>query len=516
MSNWRFSARLAAGFAVVIACAIIGTLTCNISMQSARSSAHLSSGVFMPALNFAAGTQESLLKARGSFTSYVWLVQQADYDSAQANLQNVRAGIQNLQKMVAENTELKVIKPELDKMPGELAAYENALKELIDLRKKNELTMEPVEAVAATGAAFGESADKIKAEISKVANASSVGTASQLSTAVFWSLGILFVGLVASIGIAWYLIKSSNRQLQEVTEQLHQGAEQLVSASAQVSNASQTLAQGTSEQAASLHETSSSTEEINSMTHKNAANAKEAARVLDEAQYNVEAANTQLDKTLHSMQSLSNTSEQVTKIIKVIDEIAFQTNILALNAAVEAARAGHAGAGFAVVADEVRNLAQRCAQAAKDTTALIESSVSETQNCNRDVELVAKSITQVVEDARRVKILVDEVSVGSIEQTKGLDHIAKAITQMEQVVQGSAAGAEEGAAAGEQLSAQAETLQHVVVCLRSFVEGSKEQEKPNHSTATNVKHVAEPKVATVAKKSSPEDWGFSQDGFKAE
>lgn len=469
MSHWRFSARLAMGFAVVIVCAVIGTLTCNVSMQQARVSAHMSSDLYMPALKAANDLQKNVLRSRMSVGA--WLVQQEDYQVLQQRVQSVQAPLQDLQRMVAMHPELHAAKGELDKVSSQFDAFNSAIQALKKVMESNDLSPEAVQLVATTGMAVGETAEKVEAEVSKAAHESSAGTANQLSSAVVWSLAILLVGLVSSVGIAWYLIRSSNSQLQKVTEELNQGADQLVSASAQVSNSSQTLARGASEQAASLHETSVSTEEINSMTHQNAVNAQEAARVLDEAQHNIEVANAQLGKTLGSMQSLSSTSEQVTKIIKVIDEIAFQTNILALNAAVEAARAGEAGAGFAVVADEVRSLAQRCAQAAKDTTTLIETSVTDTQSCNRDVELVAKSITRVVEDARRVKTLVDEVSLGSAEQTKGLDHIAKAISQMEQIVQGSAAGAEQGAAAGEQLSAQAETLQNVVVSLKSFVQG---------------------------------------------
>jgi methyl-accepting chemotaxis protein/methyl-accepting chemotaxis protein-1 (serine sensor receptor) len=172
------------------------------------------------------------------------------------------------------------------------------------------------------------------------------------------------------------------------------------------------------------------------------------------------------------MKEINSSSEKISKIIRVIDEIAFQTNILALNAAVEAARAGEAGMGFAVVADEVRNLAHRSAQAAKDTTALIEESIAKSNEGNKKLQLVAGSIQQVTGSATQVKVLVDEVDVGSQEQTRGIEQIAAAVTQMETVTQRSAASAEESAAASEELAAQAQTLYDIVERVRKLVGGN--------------------------------------------
>jgi methyl-accepting chemotaxis protein/methyl-accepting chemotaxis protein-1 (serine sensor receptor) len=252
---------------------------------------------------------------------------------------------------------------------------------------------------------------------------------------------------------------------------LAEGAVQVASAASQVSSSSQSLAQGSSEQAASLEETSASSEEINSMARKNSENSRVAADLMTQSQQKFVQTNQSLDQSLVAMAEINTQSDKIAKIIKVIDEIAFQTNILALNAAVEAARAGEAGMGFAVVADEVRNLAQRCAQAAKDTSALIEESIAKSNDGKVKVDQVATAIRAITEESNRIKMLVDEVNLGSQEQARGIEQIGKAITQMEQVTQKTAANAEESASAAEELNAQSETLKDIVERLTAMVGG---------------------------------------------
>jgi methyl-accepting chemotaxis protein/methyl-accepting chemotaxis protein-1 (serine sensor receptor) len=282
---------------------------------------------------------------------------------------------------------------------------------------------------------------------------------------------LMIVAVATGGAFAFFNMRSVSRALGQAAADLSEGAEQVASAAAQVSSSSQSLAQGSSEQAASLEETSASSEEINSMATRNTENSSTAANLVMHSQEKFVEANRSLEQMVVAMGEINASSDKVSKIIKVIDEIAFQTNILALNAAVEAARAGEAGMGFAVVSDEVRNLAQRCAQAAKDTAALIEESIAKSTHGKGKVDQTAGAIRAITEESSQIKVLVDEVNLGSQEQARGIEQIGKAISQMEQVTQKAAANAEECASAAEELNAQSQTLKDIVERLTAMVGG---------------------------------------------
>ena len=243
----------------------------------------------------------------------------------------------------------------------------------------------------------------------------------------------------------------------------------------EVSSSAQSLSQGAAEQAAALEETSASMDEMASMTRQNAEHAHTAATLMGDVDGRVRDANAALAEMVVSMGAIRESSQQVARIIKTIDEIAFQTNILALNAAVEAARAGEAGMGFAVVADEVRSLAQRSADAARDTSRLIETSLTNASQGHAKVDLVASSMSGITDGVGQVKNLVEQVSVASREQAQGIDQVSQAVAQMEKVTQTTAATSEESAAAGEELNAQAEAALSAVADLTRLVVGSRRQ-----------------------------------------
>jgi methyl-accepting chemotaxis protein/methyl-accepting chemotaxis protein-1 (serine sensor receptor) len=302
-----------------------------------------------------------------------------------------------------------------------------------------------------------------------------------------WIMLLLVAVGVVVTAVALGMVRRANSALRQSATELLEGSRQVAAAAGQVASASQSLAQGTSQQAATLEETSSSATEITSITRRNAENTRSVSGLMAATAHQVEDANHNLQEMVQSMKDINTSSEKISKIIRVIDEIAFQTNILALNAAVEAARAGEAGMGFAVVADEVRNLAHRSAQAAKDTAVLIEESIAKSHGGNQKLQLVAGSIQQVTGSATQVKVLVDEVEVGSQEQSRGIEQIASAVAQMEAMTQRSAASAEESAAASEELAAQAQALHGIVERVRKLVGGTSaappRENSPGHSPA---------------------------------
>lgn len=284
------------------------------------------------------------------------------------------------------------------------------------------------------------------------------------------TLIIVMIGLILAIGgVVILVVGQINRVLHLTVHELGESAGQVASAAGQVASTSQSIAQGATEQAASLEQTSSASEEIRAISREGVQKTEAAASLVNKAELAYGETNLKLEQMIAAMEGINSSSSKISKIIKVIDEIAFQTNILALNAAVEAARAGEAGMGFAVVADEVRNLAQRCAQAAGDTSTLIAESIARSSDGKSKVDEVAVAIRTLSVEAGQVKHLVEEATTGSRAQTNGIEQVAQAISQMEQLTQSSAASAEEGAAAAEQLTAQSQAMKGAVDRLGALV-----------------------------------------------
>jgi len=284
-------------------------------------------------------------------------------------------------------------------------------------------------------------------------------------------LVLAVVGVIVGIVVAILIVSSIVGPLTKINNNLRDGAEQVASASEELSSASQQLAEGSSEQASSLEETSATLDESSSMLQQTAENTSRATEIAQRASKASDKGSNEMKEMMQSMKQIKDSSGELSKIIKVIDDIAFQTNLLSLNAAVEAARAGEAGAGFAVVAEEVRNLAQRSAKAAQDTTDIIEKNVKMSESGVTVAQRVQEALQEINTQSNELSTLIDQINSASREQTQGINQINQAVSQMEQVTQQNAANAEETASSSEEMSAQAESLNEIVSRLNEMITG---------------------------------------------
>jgi len=397
-----------------------------------------------------------------------------DAERVQENDAKFRATKDDIQRIAAEYRPLLKTergRADLNGIESALATYATSYEQkVLPLCRAHDTTAAMTEIKA-----MGPIANRMEAAIKDIIEAqdgltqAAVAASSGSQSSARWiTIFVLAAMLLVSV-VTFVLNEQISTQLRRIAERIGQGAKEVTSAAQQIATSSQSLAQGASQQAASIEETSGSAEEMSSMTKRNSDSSRSAADATSKVGKAVVDGNQRLQEMLASMQGIHTSSDKISKIIKVIDEIAFQTNILALNAAVEAARAGEAGMGFAVVADEVRNLAQRSAQAAKDTAPLIEESIQNSTDGGEKLKQVAEVMAAITDHASQVAKLVEEVRQGSGEQARGIEQMVKAISQMIQVTQSTAANAEQGASASEELSAQAETLGQVVQDLERLI-----------------------------------------------
>ena len=319
----------------------------------------------------------------------------------------------------------------------------------------------------------------------------------------FLVMSVTITGVVLGALGAWWIVRFVTKPLLRISNSLAGDADQTASAAAQVTTASRSLAEGASAQAAALEESSASLEEMAGMTRRNAENADNAKALANQARLAADSGATDMKDMQSAMHAIQSSSMEISKIIKTIDEIAFQTNILALNAAVEAARAGEAGAGFAVVADEVRALAQRSVQAARETAQKISDATTKSEQGNRISEKVAKSLDEINSKVRRVDELVAEIAVASKEQSEGIGQVTRAVGEMDRVTQANAATAEETSSAATELNIQTVRLKDVIAELTSMAVGSSGRQEAKQVGTTKKTELVLSKKGKIQKAAAP-------------
>jgi methyl-accepting chemotaxis protein len=374
--------------------------------------------------------------------------------------------IEKIQPLIADQRDRQLIDALASQVNQHAESFQK-ISELCDAGKVPQAARVYREQGSAIGGAMENTAAQLMA-VERAAMQNAAATGRHQVDAARWSAVVIdTLGLFVFATVVWTVL-GVTRNLRKVASDLGEGTAQISGAAQQVSSASHSLAQAASQQAATLTANASSAEHVSSMTGKNAQQATSAADLMTVVDQRVLEGARMLDLMAASMREITASSGKISNIIKVIDEIAFQTNILALNAEVEAARAGEAGMGFAVVAGEVRNLAKRSAQAASDTTALIEDSISKSNQGRARLGQISEVMRQITESTTQVKTLVDGVNLGSQEQAREIQAISRGILEMERATQASAANAEEGASASEELAGEVNALRGIAGHLESM------------------------------------------------
>ena len=475
MNSWTISRRIIFGFAAMLLISIaLGAIALWRLSGVSQSVAHLADNTLPSVLTmreYAGATRDNIFAILRYADAEPGEQRRELEDRIAANRTNVDDLTKQYEPLISDNEDRRLF----EEAKRSRAAFVSVRTRYLDLVRQGK-TEEFKKLLTETVIPAYD--DTIKAVSACISHNEKLGMDAGKAGKAAAQSGVQLIGLALAAALVvaglltWQIVRSTTRVLRDLAVNLDQGATQTASAARQVSAASQTLSSGASEQAASVEETSASLEEISSMIRSTADNAEKAKALAGEAHAVAQAGSRTMVEMTQAMAAIDSSSAEVAKIVKNIDEIAFQTNILALNAAVEAARAGEAGAGFAVVADEVRSLAQRSAAAAKETADKIEAAIASSRNGSLSCAKVGESLTQIAGKVSCTDSLVGEIATAAREQAQGIEQINTAITQMDQVTQSNSASAEESASAAEELDAQAASLKDMVGRLRQLVGGA--------------------------------------------
>jgi hypothetical protein len=475
MANWTVGKKVTAQIlAVLIQALCVSCFGLWIAVRAAHRLDVVCSQ-YLPVAELAGRIEREILNARIHFIYFVTVQKEGSLEKGWGRFRNAQAEFPKLQQLVARSDALSEVRPEVEQLGRDIDSYKPVLEHIIAVVEQKRNRGPEFDALltewARLGGAMVNSAGRLSHIGSQGTIESAAEVAARLHGATWMLASACLIALCSGVILILVITRGIATHLKEIAQALNEAARQSGASAGNVASSARSLAQGASQQAASLEETSASSAEINAMASRNAANSKSVADHMQEVALRVDEANRDLQQMVVSMNDINDSGDKISKVIKVIDGIAFQTNILALNAAVEAARAGESGMGFAVVADEVRSLAQRCAQASRETAGLIEESIAKSHDGKAKLDRVTNAVRSITDSAAQVKTLVDEVECASQEQARGIDQVSKAILQMEKVVQTTAVQAGKSAAAGEELTRQSEALRGIVVRLDSMVGG---------------------------------------------
>jgi len=474
MNNWTIKKRISISLAVLLLLtAAIGVVNWKFLNDVGHEVGEIVSDR-VPGLALSADVMQNANSIHLTLIRHVLAISLDEKRGHEAAIEKLAAENAELIAAAEKRTELPAEKEALEKIKQSRAAYIKARGPILQLSnggKQAEALTELMASGRQTYTTFNAACMELNDLEAKLAQEAGVTVTQIVKSSKTLGATIALCELLGAIALGISLVTALNKALDRIAHSLSEGSSQIAGAAGHVSSASQALAEGASEQAASLEETSSSLEEMSSMTQRNAENSKRANELSKQARDCAERGSSDMTEMSAAMEALKASSGDIAKIIRTIDEIAFQTNILALNAAVEAARAGEAGMGFAVVADEVRSLAQRSAEAAKETSAKIEGAINRTSQGVDISAKVARGLGEIVDRIRKVDELVTEVAAASHEQSQGITQINLAVGQMDKVTQSNAASAEESASASEELDAQAKSLKKTVGDLLGLIGG---------------------------------------------
>ena len=473
MKRFTVCQQIGGAFAIL---GLLGVVQATVTigmLRTAMSQVERVPSQYLPLRDASEEFERRVLNARIHFIYYVTIQKPGAKENGWKQFELARKALPKVQD-AASRIPGNQASEEALRVRGAFEAYEPALRKILDTVDRNENHGPQFQAQITEWARLGgimvDGAGKLSKYAADLTSSASSDAMSVTRTVTNVTVAACAAALMLELLLAIAVSRRLSRRLRGVATRLISGADELAGAAHQIASSSQALAQGATEQAASVEQTSAETETISSSAARNQKDTSSVVELADETMQQVESANGALEKSVTAMKDISDSMSAIAKIIGLVDEIAFQTNILALNAAVEAARAGDAGMGFAVVADAVRTLAQRSAAAAKDTSELVSTTTARTSTGRQCLEETALVVRRILDRVGSVKAAAASVNHSSSAQGEGLSKMAGQLCQIGEVTRRVAASAEEGAAASEEMSAQAETIRQGATELMALID----------------------------------------------